>query len=69
MTSRVIRRVFVEEELESAGWDLFVRYDDQEFSFTDCTSFALMPRSGVEDALTFDDGFRRAGFRPRPGHR
>ncbi len=32
---------------------------DETFSFTDCTSFALMERRGVAIAFAFDDHFRQ----------
>ena len=34
----------ITEHDEQRPWDIFVRYDDKKFSFTDCTSFALMER-------------------------
>jgi uncharacterized protein len=43
-------------DLESA-WRIMQAYDDQTFSFTDCTSFALMERIGVHDAFAFDNHF------------
>jgi uncharacterized protein len=45
---------------------LFFRYHDNEFSFTDCTSFAVMRELRIRDALTTDDHFAQAGFTPRP---
>jgi predicted nucleic acid-binding protein len=50
-------------EDERKAWRLFVRYDDQEFSFTDCLSFALMKRLGIRQALAFDKDFAWMGFR------
>lgn len=41
---------------------LFRRYEDQAFSFTDCTSFAVMRELRLTEALTKDDHFRIAGF-------
>ena len=41
---------------------LLERFDDQDFSFTDATSFAVMRRLGIAVAFTFDDDFMRAGF-------
>lgn len=45
---------------------LFFRYDDKEFSFTDCTSFVVMRELRLRDALTTDHHFAQAGFIPRP---
>jgi hypothetical protein len=44
------------------AWKLFQKMKDQPFSFTDCTSFALMKRLGIAEALAFDADFERAGF-------
>lgn len=41
---------------------MFRRYDDQIFSFTDCTSFVLMRELELTKALTTDEHFRIAGF-------
>jgi predicted nucleic acid-binding protein len=43
-------------DLESA-WRIMQAFSDQAFSFTDCTSFALMERIGVHEAFAFDAHF------------
>ena len=54
------------EGLEAA-WRIFKRFADHEFSFTDCTSFALMERLHLSTAFTFDTHFREYGrFVVRP---
>jgi predicted nucleic acid-binding protein len=60
--ARWCRVVDVDEPVRHAAWDLFVRYNDQLFSFTDCTSFALMRSMGIGDAFSFDADFAAAGF-------
>lgn len=44
-----------------AAWRIFKRYDDKPFSFTDCTSFALMERLKLKAAFTFDRNYREYG--------
>lgn len=61
-TSRVltILRPGPDDELEALG--LFRKLGDQEVSFTDCVSFALMRRHRLSRAFTFDRHFAAAGF-------
>ena len=40
-----------------AAWHILRTFADQTFSFTDCTSFALMERVGVHEAFAFDAHF------------
>ncbi len=40
-----------------AAWRIAQAFPDHTFSFTDCTSFALMERLGVHDAFAFDAHF------------
>jgi predicted nucleic acid-binding protein len=51
----------VAEQDMSRAWQLFQRYRDKEFSFTDCTSFALMERMRITTAFAFDIHFRQYG--------
>ena len=39
-----------------------VRYSDQDFSFTDAVSFAVMTNRRIRDALSLDRHFEVAGF-------
>ena len=45
---------------------IFFRYTDKDFSFTDCTSFAVMRELRVKKALTLDRHFRQMGFETVP---
>lgn len=44
------------------AWQIFRRYRDKEFSFTDCTSFALMRRLQIPAAFAFDIHFHQYGL-------
>lgn len=47
---------------ERAAWELFERRPDERYSFTDCTSFVLMRRLGIETAYSVDGDFDQEGF-------
>ncbi len=45
----------------SAAWDIFRRYCDKGWSFTDCTSRAIMERLEITLAFAFDSHFEEFG--------
>ena len=51
----------VTEEDEERAWGVFRQYADKGFSFTDCTSFALMERLDINTVFSFDDHFVQYG--------
>lgn len=53
-------------EDERVAWELFCGRTDQQYSFTDCTSFALMGRLGLTKALALDSDFSTEGFHTLP---
>ncbi len=64
-----VRQVQLDTDLWKEAWYLFKKYDDKDFSFTDCTSFVVMRRERVFDAFTFDHHFAQMGFRLWPGEK
>ncbi len=60
-SQEVASLVRVTEEDESRAWEIFLQYEDKAFSFTDCTSFAIMERLGIDTAFAFDDHFIQYG--------
>lgn len=65
-TDRRVQIVKIDDDLWQAAWQLFKRYHDKKFSFTDCTSFVLMQRQGLVDVFGFDHHFEQMGFRLWP---
>jgi uncharacterized protein len=61
-----IQMIHVDEALFYEGWQYFEQHADKTFSLTDCISFVLMNKLGIEEALTFDKHFAQAGFRKLP---
>jgi predicted nucleic acid-binding protein len=51
---------------ELAALDLFEKLGDQEVSYTDCVSFALMRQAGIGRAFSFDRHFDLLGFERLP---
>ena len=52
----------IDRELESEAWRWLHVHDERPYSFVDATSFALMRKLRIEDALAFDGDFGAAGF-------
>jgi predicted nucleic acid-binding protein len=60
-TSR-IEIVRITEGDEANAWSWLRARDEREYSFVDATSFALMRRLAIGEALAFDGDFTAAGF-------
>ena len=60
--SKTMQIVHITEEIEDEAWQLFKRYSDKAFSFTDCTSFVVMQRFRLSEAFTSDHHFEQMGF-------
>jgi predicted nucleic acid-binding protein len=65
-TSKLVRVLWVNEALEKAAWDIFEKRSDKEYSFTDCTSFALMDAEVIRNVFTFDEHFSQQGYNMVP---
>ena len=60
--SQRLRIVRVEREVERTAWEWLRARDEREYSFVDATSFALMRKLRIREALAFDGDFAAAGF-------
>jgi len=55
--------VLPDPQLFRQGIEFYRARPDKEWSLTDCISFIVMEREGIQDALTGDHHFEQAGFR------
>lgn len=62
LASSKVRLLYLEKADVRDTIMLFRRYQDKNWSFTDCTSFVVMRRLGLDAAFAFDEHFRQAGF-------
>lgn len=62
VSSDVTEIIYVDETNFNHAVELFIKYDDQKFSFTDCSSFILMRSNRIKQAFSFDAHFLTAGF-------
>ena len=61
-----VMMVFSDQEIEKNAQEIIRRNKDQDFSYTDAVSFALMRQKNITQAFTFDQYFKSAGFDVRP---
>lgn len=61
-TSQRVVIIRVDEDAEREAWAWLRRHDERVYSFVDATSFAVMRRRGILEALAFDGDFSAAGF-------
>ena len=61
-SSRDLALERVEEDLENDAWRWLRAHDERPYSFVDATSFALMRKLRIREALAFDGDFAAAGF-------
>jgi uncharacterized protein len=52
----------ISEAIEAESWEWLRAHDERLYSFVDATSFALMRRLRIQEALAFDGDFAAAGF-------
>ncbi|MBI5056461.1 MAG: PIN domain-containing protein [Nitrospirae bacterium] len=65
--SNVIEVVHVNPAIEDEAFRIFKHYNDKDFSFTDCVSFAAMKAKKLKEAFAFDRHFEQYGnFRKLP---
>ena len=66
LESTVVDILEIDRPLREAAWLKYQKYRDHAFSFTDCTSFAVMEKYKVKEAFTLDSDFAKVGFATVP---
>jgi uncharacterized protein len=61
-----ILKMYSNEDIETEAERILLKYSDQDFSYTDAVSFAIMKRKGIKNAFSFDKHFVIAGFANLP---
>ena len=62
LKSRVVKVIRIDDDLRGEAWNIFVRYKDHRFSYTDCTSFALLVRMKIDRVFGYDKHFESMHF-------
>jgi predicted nucleic acid-binding protein len=52
---------WVSPEDVGRAWHIFRTFQDKDWSFVDCTSYAVIERLGIQRAFAFDEHFRQFG--------
>lgn len=59
--SNIVEITSVTPSNEEKAFEIFKHYTDKDFSFTDCTSFAVMKSLKLKRAFAFDRHFEQFG--------
>jgi predicted nucleic acid-binding protein len=57
----IVRLYYLTPDDILAAWQVFRRYEDKEWSFTDCTSKVVIEKLGLTRAFSFDHHFHQFG--------
>lgn len=66
LESRRYELLFIDADLLRGALARMAHFADKRLSLTDCASFELMERLGLEGAFSFDRDFRDCGYRMLP---
>ena len=67
--SSILKLVKLTEKQFYKTVDLFIKYKDHKFSFTDCSSFVIMTDLKISKAFSFDKHFGEFGIEVLPSTR
>jgi len=61
-SGKAAKIIYVAPDYLPRALEIYKKYSDQKFSFTDCTSFSIMEKLNFEEALAFDRHFNFEAF-------
>lgn len=61
LEGRLIQLIRVGEDHESRAWEIILSFADQDFSYTDATSFAVAESLDIDGAFALDRHFHQFG--------
>ena len=61
-SSSLVDIVHIDEDLDAKSWELLKNRADKNWSLVDCSSFIVMQKNKIVEALTTDHHFEQAGF-------
>ncbi len=62
LTGEDIEFIRIDEDIFDESLKMYRKFDDKSWGLTDTTSFVVMKRYGIREALTKDKHFRQFGF-------
>lgn len=61
-SARHVEIIHIDSSLDGDAWQFLRTRQDKDWSLVDCSSFVVMQRRGIQEALTSDHHFEQAGF-------
>jgi predicted nucleic acid-binding protein len=58
--------IYIDYDIFNEALRTFIQFKDKEWSFTDCTSYTIIKRDGIDKAISFDEHFRQFGIEILP---
>jgi predicted nucleic acid-binding protein len=58
-----IKVLHISEKDEQIAKEIFIKYKDKDFSYTDCTSFTLIDKYSLDAALSLDEHFSHYSYK------
>jgi predicted nucleic acid-binding protein len=63
----ILRIVSISHGLRDEAWKVFEQFNrDKQWSFTDCTSYAVMRQLAIGEAFAFDHHFEQMNLLRKP---